>query len=325
MKILIIRFSTVTDIVLTTSMLRCLRAEFPNAQIHYLVKEKYKSILKANPNIDKLISFDGDLRDTVLNLIVENYDLAIDLQNSFRSHNITAMLRQAFNSSVKVRRVNLMKWRKKILSKTGVSLLPDMNDAGRYLKSVRKLGVSNDGQGLDFFIPEEEKIENRDLPMSHSAGYISFVLNSEKGIPSIAVEQWQEICSKIDYPIILQGTSAEKELGDKVAAIDPIRIYNSCGKFSLHESADIIRCAKVVCGAQSDLMTISAAYKRNIVAFYTNKQSKQGRYPYFGFNSLGGTKTPQLKMLNLKESRGQSVNSISTEKAIAAIEEFLSQ
>jgi len=325
MKILIIRFSAVTDIVLTTSMLRCLRGQFPNAKIHYLVKEKYTFVLEANPNIDKLISFDGDLRDTVLSLLKEDYDLTVDLQNSFRSHNITAMLRQAFNSNVKVRRVNLMKWRKKILSKTGVSILPDMNDAERYIRSVRKLGVSNDGRGLDYFIPEKDKIKNKDLPMSHSAGYASFVISSSPKTTKLSVDQWKEICMKIDYPIILQGSSAEREKGAEIAAIDPIRIYNSCGKFSLHESADIIRCAKVVCGVQSDLLSISAAYKRKIVALYTKTESKLGRYPYFGFNSLEATQIPELKIITVKQSSSNSESSVSTEKVISAIDYFLTQ
>ena len=58
-KILIIRFSSIGDIVLTSPVLRCIKKTFPNCELHYLTKSSYQSILKPNPFIDRLILWEG--------------------------------------------------------------------------------------------------------------------------------------------------------------------------------------------------------------------------------------------------------------------------
>lgn len=292
MKILIIRFSSIGDIVLTTPVIRCLRKKYPNAEIHYLVKGKFAHVLAANPYIDKLISFEGDLRDTVVELIGEKYDYAIDLQHNFRSWNITAMLRQAFNSNVKVFKVNKINTRKFIYSKLRLNLLPDKSIVERYLAATKKLNVVNDGQGLDYHIPDDQKISQKDLPMSHSAGYVSFVIGGTKATKKMPIEKWKELCAQTDYPIIVQGGPEDKVAGDELNSIDPIRIYNSCGKFSLHESADIIRFAKVVVTHDTGLMHIAAAYQRKIITIWGNTTPSLGMFPYYGFNNIKSNVSP---------------------------------
>ena len=148
----------------------------------------------------------------------------------------------------------------------GVNLLSGKSRAENYLQAAKKLGIENDGLGMDFIIPSTEKIENKDVPLSHSGGYISFVLSGDKKVPVLTVDQWKEICAKINYPIILQGNSAEAALAEEIRSIDPIRIYSSCGKFKLAEQADIIRRANVVVALEGPLMQIAAAYKRKIIA-----------------------------------------------------------
>lgn len=297
MKILIIRFSSIGDIVLTTPIIRCLRKKYPNAQLHYLVKEKFKNTIHSNPNLDKVISFEGDLRDTVVELIHEEYDFVVDLQNSFRSLNITAMLRQAFNSKVKIFKVRKINIRKFIYTKLKVNILPDKSIVERYFATVKKLDVVNDGQGLDYFIPEEDKIGQKDLPMSHSAGYISFVIGGTKNTKKMPIQKWSELCKQLDYPIIIQGGAEDKEFGEELAKIDPIRIYNSCGKFSLHESADIIRFAKVVVTHDTGLMHIAAAYKRKIISIWGNTSPSFGMFPYYGYNNLTTNIAPESVMI----------------------------
>ncbi|MFX5370418.1 glycosyltransferase family 9 protein, partial [Acinetobacter baumannii] len=54
------------------------------------------------------------------------------------------------------------------------------------------------------------------------------------------------MCTAIQFPIILVGGKEDNTEGEAIAVVDPIRIYNACGKFSLNESADIIRLAKMV-------------------------------------------------------------------------------
>jgi ADP-heptose:LPS heptosyltransferase len=53
MKFLIIRFSSIGDIVLTTPVVRCLKQQVPGAEVHYLTKENYRGLVSNNPYVDK--------------------------------------------------------------------------------------------------------------------------------------------------------------------------------------------------------------------------------------------------------------------------------
>ena len=84
-KILIIRFSSIGDIVLTSPIIRCLKKQLPNAQIHYLTKENYKNILSSNPYITKIHTLKHSIADTAKELKSENFDFVVDLHHNLRS------------------------------------------------------------------------------------------------------------------------------------------------------------------------------------------------------------------------------------------------
>lgn len=90
----------------------------------------------------------------------------------------------------------------------------------------------------------------------------------------------------IPYPIILLGGPEDRQEGDLIASIDPIRIYNSCGKFSLNESAELVRLSKVVLSNDTGLMHIAAAYKKPIISFWGNTSPEMGMFPYYGYNNF---------------------------------------
>lgn len=306
MKILIIRLEHHTEVFFTTAMLRVLRNAYPNSKLHFLVKREYSAQILLNKQLDRVFDFEGDLRDTVLDLLGEKYDIIIDLQRNLRSANVIAMLTQAFNADIKVYKLNKMLLREKLLLFFGLNFLPDTHIVDRYFRTIRKFGIVNDSLGLEFEIPDEEKIKNEDLPMSHSAGYISFVLSN----PTFGLSQsdWLELCSEIDYPIILQGSNDCAALANEISKIDPIRIYNSCGKFSFNEQVDIIRYAKVVVGVESYLIHTAASFKRSMITIIENKRALMGYFPYFGFNNLKSTVSPDITIVKVK-----SVQNISKE------------
>src|SRR4051812_23158797 len=84
-KILIIRFSSIGDIVLTTPVIRCVKKQVPNAEVHFLTKYSFRSILENNPYIDKLHVLDEDLNSVIANLQKENFDYVIDLHHNLRT------------------------------------------------------------------------------------------------------------------------------------------------------------------------------------------------------------------------------------------------
>jgi ADP-heptose:LPS heptosyltransferase len=84
-KFLIIRFSSIGDIVLTTPVIRCLKKQVPDAEVHFLVKENFFPVVEHNPYIDKIHVLAHHRETTVEELKDENYDYIIDLHNNLKT------------------------------------------------------------------------------------------------------------------------------------------------------------------------------------------------------------------------------------------------
>src|ERR1700744_614785 len=98
MKFLIIRFSSIGDIVLTTPVVRCLKKQVATAEIHYLTKAAFRPLLEANPYIDKIHCLDKDLDALFPVLQAEDFDYVIDLHRNLRTMKVKRALgKQAFS------------------------------------------------------------------------------------------------------------------------------------------------------------------------------------------------------------------------------------
>jgi ADP-heptose:LPS heptosyltransferase len=293
MKILVIRFSSIGDIVLTTPVVRCLKKQYPQAQLHYLTKKQFVSILQSNPYLDKIHLLEGDLQPVVLELLKEKFDYVIDLHNNLRTKYVKVLLRQAFNSRIESFSVNKLNIRKWLLTRLKWKWIPDVSIVDRYFETVKSLGVKNDGQGLDYFIPEEEEIKKDDLPMSHSLGYIACAIGGQHETKKMPLEKWKALCAQMPFPIVLLGGKEDVDIANEIREVDEVKIYNACGKFSLNESADIVKRARVVITHDTGLMHIAAAFKKPIISIWGNTVPELGMFPYYGYNNLKSNVAPQ--------------------------------
>ena len=301
MKILVIRFSSIGDIVLTTPVVRGLKKQFPLAEIHFLTKTQFRGIVESNPNIDKVHTLEGDIQPVVLNLLKEKFDYVVDLHNNIRTRYVKTLLSQAYNSRVvayTVRKLNLRKW---VLTHLKINTMPDLSIVDRYFETVRKLGVKNDGQGLDFFIAESDEIKKDDLPLSHSQGFVACAIGGQHETKKMPVEKWKELCSQLPFPIILLGGKEDVVAAEQIRMVDEVKVYSACGKFSLQESADIVKRARFVITHDTGLMHIAAAFKKPIISIWGNTVPEFGMFPYYGFNNLQTNVAPQSFILEQKE------------------------
>ncbi len=280
MKFLIIRFSSIGDIVLTTPVVRCLKQQIPDAEIHFLAKSTYLQILASNPYIDKAHYLEQSLQAVIKELQRENFDYVIDLHHNLRSMKVKEALRV---KSFSYNKLNVQKW---IYTSFKFNMLPKVHIVDRYMETVESFGVKNDGAGLDYFIAREDVINETDLPMSHSAGYIGVVIGAALNTKKYPFHHIKKLCELLDHPIVLLGGLEDADEGDRIAAADHIKIYNACGKFGLNESADLVRKAKLVVTNDTGLMHIAAAYKRPIISLWGNTVPDFGMYPYYGSNYL---------------------------------------
>jgi ADP-heptose:LPS heptosyltransferase len=283
MKFLIIRFSSIGDIVLTTPVIRCLKKQVPDAEIHFLTKSTYHQILASNPYVDKIHLLEQSLLSVITELKRENFDCIIDLHHNLRSMKVKDALKI---KSYSYQKLNVKKW---IYTSLKWNLLPDIHVVDRYMETVKTLGVKNDGEGLDYFISREDTLNETDLPTSHSAGYIGVVIGAALNTKKYPFHHVKKICELLDHPIVLLGGLEDADEGDRIAASDKIKIYNACGKFGLNESADLVRRAKLVVTNDTGLMHIAAAYKRQVISLWGNTVPEFGMYPYYGSNYLERT------------------------------------
>jgi len=298
MKFLLIRLSSIGDIVLTSPVIRCLKKQIVTAEVHFLTRHSFRYLVQSNPYIDKCHFLHDDISEILEDLKEENFDYIIDLHHNLRSLKVKrALIKKSFSFS----KLNIEKW---WYTNFKQNRLPDVHIVERYLQTVSGFGVKNDGAGLDYFIPEADKVKETDIPASHQAGYIGVVIGAALNTKKYPMHKVQEFCRRIDHPVILLGGKEDMENGKQVSAIDPVKVYNACGKFSLNESADLVRRAKLILTNDTGLMHIAAAFKRPVISLWGNTVPEFGMYPYYGENYLMAKKESLpydiLEVRNLK-------------------------
>lgn len=159
---------------------------------------------------------------------------------------------------------------------------PDVHIVDRYLEPVRGMGVLNDGNGLDYFISQKDEIRIDQLPLTHLHGYIAIVIGAKHNTKKLPLEKLRKLCSTLPYPVILLGGPEDKTNGEIIAADDPIKIFNACGKYSLNQSASLVKQAKAVITHDTGLMHIASAFRKKIISVWGNTVPEFGMYPYIG-------------------------------------------
>jgi len=272
LKILLLRFSSIGDIVLSSPVARCLKKQ-TGAEVHFLSKRAFEPILSPNPHIDRVFSFEKEVTE-VLNLLKsENYDFVADLHHNLRSLRVKLALGRPARSFDKL---NVEKW---LMVNFKIDRLPDVHIVQRYLKTVEHLGVKYDGEGLDFFIPPESEVRVSDFSnLLSEENYIAFVLGATHATKRLPAEKAAEICRHLDQPVVLLGGKAEEEAAR--AIVGP-NVVNLCGQLSLHQSASVVRQSAKVLTHDTGLMHIAAAFRKKIVSVWGNTIPKFGMYPFY--------------------------------------------
>lgn len=291
MKVLIIRFSSIGDIVLTTPVVRCLKQQVKNIEIHYLTKPQFQNILTTNIYIDKVHTLSNSFAETIKLLKQENFNEVIDLHNNLRTKRVKLALGKpahAFN------KLNFEKW---LLVKLKTNRMPTIHIVDRYMETAAHLRVKNDGQGLDYFIPETEKLDTTTLPNN----YITFAIGGQHNTKKLPNAKIIEILQQLNYPTILIGGKEDAENGNVIIkALDNDTIINSCGKLSLNQSALVVKNSKGLITHDTGMMHIGAALNIPIVSVWGNTIPQLGMTPYYKQDSKAAFQAEIFEVLGLK-------------------------
>ncbi len=274
-KILIVRFSSIGDIVLTTPVIRCAKQQLEGAEIHFVTKEAFKDTLINNSNIDKLITFKNDVDEVYTELKRENYDVIIDLHKNLRSLRLKQFLRTKSYSFDKLNFKKFLAVNFKLRNR-----LPSKHIVERYFEAIANIGVKSDGKGLDYFLNEKDKVNCSELFFKLiPTKFIALVVGGSYFTKQIPLNKLKEICKNSKSPIVLMGGKSDKIIADELLKSFP-NLINTCGNFSLNQSASIISQAEWVITSDTGLMHIAAAFSKKIISVWGNTIPEFGMGPY---------------------------------------------
>jgi ADP-heptose:LPS heptosyltransferase len=325
MKILILRFSSIGDIVLTTPVIRCLKNQVSNVELHYATKQSFHSIVASNPYIDKIHLLENNLTDLIAKLKSEQFDLVIDLHNNLRTSIIKISLGV---KSYAFPKLNIEKW---LLTNFKINKLPDIHIVDRYLSTVKSLDVINDGKGLDYFIPSKDEVKINEYFSVTENNYIAFVIGAKFATKQLPTEKILKIIENLSLPVVMLGGKEDEARGEELFLKAKGReVFNACGKFNLNQSASIVKQSKVVITHDTGLMHIASAFQKKIVSVWGNTVPTLGMYPYVGsenskiieVNNLNCRPCSKIGYDKCPKGHFDCMNKINENELLRAVEEF---
>ena len=281
MKILVVRFSSIGDIVLTSPIVRCLHQQIPNAEIHFITKRSFESIVATNPFIHKTWAIEKSIDELIPHLKTEKFDFLVDLHNNIRTKSLIRKLGIPHASFPKL---HIEKW---LLVNFKKPMKTNVHIVERYFKAVEKIHVVNDNLPCDFFFQSGDEIDVAMLGVE-SKKFIAFAIGAQFATKRMPISKMIEVLEQIQFPVVLSGGPTDNETAEKIIkALPNQQIVNACGKFSLQQSASIVKQAAVLLTHDTGLMHIASAFQIPIVSVWGNTVPALGMYPYYPQNEKG--------------------------------------
>ena len=264
-KILVIRLSSLGDVILTLPFIKVIKEIFPDSEINYITKASYSEIIKFTPLIKKLIIVDDELnfkglKELRKKLSNEKYDLVIDLHNNLRTFYIKLFLR----GHARVISFKKFSIRKFLLVKFKINLMKDLPPIYvRYIQTLLKIpGISSDisriGLTQDLYTDSQSKqnlekiLNENNIPIDKQL--ICIIPGSKHFTKTYPAENYVELIRKFDktkYSIILIGKGNDKVIIDSVKSKCDNNVYDFCNNLSLIELAELVKKCSIVIGGDT--------------------------------------------------------------------------
>ena len=288
-KFLVIRFSSIGDIVLTSPVVRIIKQQIPDSVVHFLTKQEYSSIVSNNKNIDKIhLLSKENLLEIIQKLKYEHYDYIIDLHNNIRTYKIKSKLKVPDFTFDKL---NYKKW---IYVNFKKNLLTNIHIVDRYLQTLSVFNIKNDNLGLDFFIHKNDKI-NLSKYLENNEKFISIVIGAKHFTKKMPNNIIVDLINKLNYKVVLLGGKDDVDNANEIINNCKREIINFCGKLNINESASVLQQSTIVISHDTGLMHIASALKKDIISIWGNTVPEFGMYPY-----LPGKKSKIFQVEGLK-------------------------
>lgn len=286
-RALILRFGAIGDVLLTTPVVRCLQAAYPELIIDFVIKDKFLSVVQYHPEINQVWTLPDhaafqDLKALSVQLNQIGYDWIIDLQSSWKS-----FLLCLFVHGARINRFSPERFKRFLLVHLRLNFYwQERSVIEKYFRSVRSWKIQDDGKGPEFFIDkvsqhktddwlkqQQIRFDKRIAVIAPGAGRAT-----KRWLPEgfARVSDWLE---EKDYQIVLAGSESEKEICASVAGLMDRPSVNACGVFSIIETGALLDKAEIVITNDTGLMHIASALNKKIVAIYGPTTREFGFFP----------------------------------------------
>ena len=304
-NILVIRLSSIGDILLTTPALRALKRWDPHREVHFLLKSEYEELVRENPNVDRVIPWDpsGGLPGLIglARRLRGGYDLVIDLHRSLRS----AILRRAIGAR-QVLTYPKGVIRRTIMIQTGWKAITRKAPVPeRYLRALSPIGAKGDERGIDLFISREvrDRVEGimadeaagAGLSAAHRSGtghsierfsYVAIAPGARWATKRWLPERFAAVADALAeihglVPILIGGRD-EGEVFRAVREGMKSPALDFSGRLSLIETGAAIAASRLLISNDTGLMHMATAVSTPVVAIFGPTTRELGFYPYRG-------------------------------------------
>jgi lipopolysaccharide heptosyltransferase II len=293
-RILVIRLGALGDVLLTTPLLRAMRKRFPESRIDFLVKKAFEPVLRGNPRIATVVSFDpkGGRKEwiRIVRILRRNrYDWVVDLQKNFRSGIFSLS-----SGAGRVDRYSHGRWRRFLLVKFRIPPPgPVIPMALRYFTAVRKFGVKDDGAGLEMVVADsagqEAERKLRSLGSDLKGRTVILAPGAGRATKRWPANGYADVGRSLDrrgYRILLVGGSADQEVCREVVRLMEDRAVSVAGCLSLDQTAALLRKTELLITNDTGLMHMATALDRPVVAVFGPTTIHLGFFPFRGKSSV---------------------------------------
>ncbi|MCR9172503.1 MAG: glycosyltransferase family 9 protein [bacterium] len=273
MKILFVRFSSIGDVVLTTPVIRAVKEQMNDVEIHYLTKSSFQSIVAPNPYVSKVYSIEKSIDEVIDDLKKEEYDWVIDLHNNIRTKGLKSKLRRP---SKTFRKLNWEKW---LLVNAKINKMPDIHVVDRYFEAVTHLGVKPDGKPGDFIIESGNEVNLDDWALKEKM-FVAIAIGAQHATKCLPTEKLIELIQNIELPVVLIGGPSDEEKANSIVAGLDKDIVNTVGQLNLQQSASLVKQSKHLITHDTGMMHIASCFDVSMSTVWGNTVPEFGMYPY---------------------------------------------
>lgn len=272
MKILIVRFSSIGDIVLTSAVIQSIAENLPETEIHFLTKAKFSGLIENFPKVHKTYAIDKSINEVIASLKSEKYDHIIDLHHNLRTFFLKRKLSVPASSFNKL---NFTKWSQVRLKR---SMEGSAHVVDRYLETLQAIGIHEKKSRVIFQIQSQIDVQST---LQLKDNFYVLAIGAQFATKQIPTDKIVYLIDRIKKPVVLIGGEMDVERAENIrfqCTYD--QVFNACGKFNLNGSASIIQQSKLLITGDTGMMHIASAFDLPIITVWGNTVPAFGMYPY---------------------------------------------